>query len=210
MKRHLIIIVLAVFVPLFASAQQGGRSVSLIPHVSGGYGGFIEGRSDMRPEYYAGSLGADVRFGLSSNWSLLVGLDYQLRFNKSTYTLHSPNYNMTGFTTVYLTGHYFRLPVCAEYNHRWFYLAAGPYLEKGFGDIPVKFDLGTVGVDLEVGGRIAVNRNNHLRIGLLTSYGFSFVNQPIYSSDGELLARLLRMDNMEICWQLRVGYEHRF
>lgn len=211
MKKSLIIIALAVFMPLFAAAQYGRQPVSLITHIGGGWGGFPERVSATRIDHFMGAVGADVKFGLSDNWSLLVGLDYQFRFINSGYTTYSGGIE---HHSTFLKGHYLRLPVRVEYDYNWFYAAAGPYIEKGFGNMPDKYELGLVGANLELGGRIELNRYDHLRIGLLTSFGFSFDNKPLtkYDEQGKTIeaGKGQRMGYMELNWLLRVGYEHRF
>ena len=206
MKKFLIIIALAVFMPLMAAAQYGRQSVSLIAHVGGGWGGFPERSSANRVDHFIGALGADAKFGLSDHWSLLVGLDYQFRFINSDYTTYSGG---IAHHSTFLNGHYLRVPVRVEYDYNWFYAAAGPYIEKGFGNMPGKYDIGTVGACLELGGRMALNHNDHLRIGLLTNFGFSFENSPLNEMDGNS-EKFFRMNYMELNWLLQVGYEHRF
>ena len=88
MKKSAIII-LAVFIPLFAAAQYGRQPVSLIAHAGGGWGGFPGRHSATRIDHFMGALGADAKFSFNDNWSLLVGLDYQFRFMNSGYTTYS-------------------------------------------------------------------------------------------------------------------------
>lgn len=204
MKKHFIIIVLAVFVPLFAAAQP----VSLIGHLSGGYGGFPERKWAFRVDHYIGAIGADVKFDLNDNWSLLVGMDYQFRYMKDAWVGHYGN-SGSSINSVILRGHYLRLPIRAEYDYKWFYAAAGPYVEKGFGNMPDDYELGICGANLELGGRINLNRQDHLRIGLLTSCGVVIENKPLNNNDINS-AKKLTMGYMELNWLLRVGYEHRF
>ena len=211
MKKNLIIIVLAVFMPLFAAAQYGRQPVSLIAHAGGGWGGFPERVSATRIDHCIGAIGADAKFGLNDNWSLLVGLDYQFRFMNSGYTTYSGG---IVHHSKFLQGHYLRLPVRVDYDYNRFYAAAGPYLEKGFGNMPEKYEMCLVGANLELGGRFELNRYDHLRVGLITSFGVSFDNEPTIDIDehghvaeGE---KHLRMGYMELNWLLRVGYEHQF
>lgn len=210
MKKSAIII-LAVFIPLFAAAQYGRQPVSLIAHAGLGWGGFPERVSATRIDHYMGALGADAKFGLNDNWSLLIGLDYQFRFMNSGYTTYSGGIE---HHSKFLNGHYLRLPVCVEYDYNRLYAAAGPYIEKGFGNMPEKYEIGLVGVNLELGGRFELNRYDHLRVGLLTSFGVSLDNRPFIDIDengheveGE---KHLRIGYTELNFMLRVGYEHRF
>ena len=114
----------------------------------------------------------------------------------------------------FLNGHYLRLPVRVEYDYNKFYVAAGPYIEKGFGNMPEKYELGLVGVNLELGGRFELNRYDHLRVGLLTSFGVSFDNEPTieYDSNGHEIVgeKHFHKDYKELNFLLRVGYEHQF
>ena len=210
MKKSAIII-LAVFLPLFAAAQYGRQPVSLIAHAGLGWGGFPERVSATRIDHYMGALGADAKFGLNDNWSLLVGLDYQFRFMNSGYTTYS---GIIEHHSKFLQGHYLRLPIRVEYDYNRFYAAAGPYLEKGFGNMTEKYEIGLVGVNLELGGRFELNRYDHLRVGLLTSFGVSFDNKPIldYDENGHEIevGKHFGMGYAELNFLLRVGYEHQF
>ncbi len=210
MKKSAIII-LAVFLPLFAAAQYGRQPVSLIAHAGLGWGGFPERVSATRIDHYMGALGADAKFGLNGNWSLLVGLDYQFRFMNSGYTTYSGGIE---HHYKFLQGHYFRLPVRFEYDYNRFYAVVGPYIEKGFGNMPDKYELGLVGANLELGGRLELNRYDHLRVGLLTSFGVSFDNKPIldYDENGHEIevGKHFGMGYAELNFLLRVGYEHQF
>lgn len=206
MKKHLVIIVLAVFVPLFAAAQYGRQPVSLIAHAGVGWGGFPERVTATSINHYLGAIGADAKFGLNDNWSLLVGLDYQIRYKKTSYTTYSGGVE---HHKTFLQGHYLRLPIRVEYDYNWFYAAAGPYIEKGFGNMPQSNELGLVGANLELGGRFELNRQDHLRIGLLTTFGCAFEKGPENQYDSTP-ADKIKMAYMECNWLLRVGYEHQF
>ncbi len=211
MKKHLIIIALAAFMPLMAAAQYGRQSNAIIAHVGGGWGGFPGRSSATRIDHYMGAVGADVKLGLSDNLSLLVGLDYQFRFINSGYTSYSGG---IAHHSKFLNGHYLRLPIRVEYDYNWFYVAAGPYIEKGFGNMPDKYELGLVGANLELGGRIELNRYDHLRVGVLTSFGVSFDNEPTIEydeNDNEIVGeKHFHKGYTELNFLLRVGYEHRF
>lgn len=211
MKKYLIMIVLAVFMPLFAAAQYGSQSFSLIAHAGGGWGGFPGRHSATRIDHFMGAVGADAKFSFNDNWSLLVGLDYQFRFMNSGYTTYSGG---TQHHSKFLNGHYLRLPVRVEYDYNRFYVAAGPYVEKGFGNMPEKYEIGLVGANLELGGRFELNRYDHLRVGLLTSFGISFDNKPRldYDANGNEVEVGKRFGSgyPELNFLLRVGYEHQF
>ena len=206
MKKHLVLITLAVFMPLFAAAQYGRQNVSIIAHAGGGWGGFPERASANRIDHFMGALGADAKFSFNDNWSLLVGLDYQFRFMNSGYTTYS---GIIEHHSKFLQGHYLRLPIRVEYDYNRFYAAAGPYLEKGFGNMTEKYEIG-----LELGGRFELNRYDHLRVGLLTSFGVSFDNKPIldYDENGHEIevGKHFGMGYAELNFLLRVGYEHQF
>ncbi len=197
MKKLIIILALAVLMPLFAAAQHGGTPVSLVAHLGGGLGAFPERNIGARTDHFIGALGADAKFGLSDKWSLLVGLEYQIRYSNISWVGHYGNYGVIHNNKI-LRGHYLRLPIRVEFDYKWFYASAGPYLEKGFGNMPAKNELGLAGADLELGGRIKLGRNDRLRIGWLTSYGCSFDNRkPL-------------IDYKELDFLLRIGYEHLF
>ena len=78
--------------------------------------------------------------------------------------------------------------------------------------MPDKHEIGLVGANLELGGRIELNRYDHLRIGLLTSFGASLCY--VYDEDdwGNPISSTKHMcwDYKELNFLLRVGYEHRF
>lgn len=183
--------------PFFASAQYGKKPVSIVSHLSGGYGGFPEKSGAIAVDHWIGVLGAEAKIGLTKNWSLLAGLDYQFRFINAGYTGYNGPYNTHNH--VFLKGHYLRLPVRMEYDHNWFYLAMGPYLEKGFGQLTDDYEIMLVGVDLELGGRLELSRYDHIRIGLLTTAGCTLQNRQ----------HLGLVGYYELNWLLRFGYEHR-
>ena len=199
MKKTFTILTLAILLPLFASAQYGRKPVSIISHLSGGYGGFMGKSSATRIDHWMGAVGAEAKIGWTSDYSLLIGLDYQFRYMNTGYTSHHGNYGSSIHNAI-LRGHYLRVPVRLEYDRNWFYAAFGPYLEKGFGNMPDKDELFGFGVDLELGGRLKLNRVDHLRIGLLTSAGRVLVYEPSYS---------FSRSHGELNFMLRVGYEHR-
>ena len=194
MKKAIIIISLAVFMPLLAAAQYGRQSDAIIAHLGSGWGGFPQRISAARTDYWMGAIGADFKLPMSDNWSLLVGLDYQMRHMKTGYS--GGAFSGT-HSSVIFRGHYLRIPVRMEYDYNWFYLATGSYLGKGFGNMPEREDLGILGLNLELGTRFEINRYDRLRIGLPNSFGAVFDNK-------------MRMDYTELNFVLRVGYEHSF
>lgn len=196
MKKTFTILALAILLPLFASAQYGRQPVSVIPHLGLGWGGF-DGKADISVNHWIGSVGADTKISLTDNWSLLVGLDYQFRFDNASFTGHGGPYDTYEHT--FLKGHYLRLPIRMEYDYNCFYLATGPYLEKGFGQMTDNYEFMLVGLNLELGGRVELNRQDHLRFGLLTTAGCTLQNRQNHGLIGYY----------ELNWLLRVGYEHR-
>lgn len=196
MKKTIIILSLAVLVPLFAAAQNGGRPISLIPHFSVGWGGFPE-KSASSISHWIGVVGAETKIGLTDKWSLMVGLDYQFRYDETKIYGHGG----VGEVPYYkkFTGHYLRLPVHMEYENKSYYLAVGPYLEKGFGKMTDNYEFMLVGFDLEHGGRFKLSNQDYLRIGVLTSLGCTLQNRQNYGLIGYY----------ELHWLLKVGYEHQ-
>lgn len=199
MKKSIIIITLAVFMPLLASAQYGKKNV-FVSHLSGGYGSFIGKPSATRIDHWMGAIGAEAKIGWTNDYSLIIGLDYQFRYMSTGYTGHHGNYGWSHNSTI-LRGHYIRVPVRLEYDHDRFYMAFGPYLEKGLGNMPDKDELLGLGFDLELGRRLKLNRYDYLRIGLLGSVGYILVYEPSYS---------FGRSHGVLNFMLRVGYEHSF
>ena len=145
MKKPFILLALAILLPFFASAQYGRKPVSIVSHLSGGYGAFMGKSSATRIDHWMGAVGAEAKIGWTNDYSLLIGLDYQFRYMNTGYTSHHGNSGWSNHNTI-LRGHYLRVPVRLEYDHDWFYTAFGPYLEKGFGNMPDKDELFGFGV----------------------------------------------------------------
>ena len=183
--------------PLLAAAQYGRQPVSIIPHFSVGWGGFPGKSGTVSVNHWIGSVGADAKIGLTDNWSLLAGLDYQFRYDNAGFTGHGGIGDT--FEHASFKGHYLRIPVRMEYDHDWFFLAAGPYVEKGFGNMTDNYEFMLVGLNLELGGRIQLNRQDHLRLGLLMNAGCTLQNRQSHGLIGYY----------ELNWVLRVGYEHQ-
>ena len=196
MKKNIIILTLAVLMPLLAAAQYGRHAVSVIPHFGVGWGGF-QNKAAVSVNHWIGAIGADAKIGLTDKWSLLVGLDYQFRYDETK--IYGYNFGGSSYYTKFM-GHYFRFPVRMEYDYNWFYLAAGPYVEKGFGKLTDDYEFMLVGLNFELGGRMELNRQDHLRVGLLTTAGCALQNRQNNGLIGYY----------ELNWLLRVSYEHQF
>ena len=200
MKKPIIIITLAVFMPLLAAAQYGRQPVSIIPHFSVGWGGFPGKSGTQSVDHWIGVVGAEAKIGLTDNWSLLAGLEYQFRYDETKIYGYSNSAGAPG-TPYYkkFFGHYLRLPVRMNYENKKYYVAFGPYLEKGFGKMTDNHEFMLVGLDFEHGGRFKLSNQDYIRIGVLTSFGCTLQNQ----NHSDLIGYY------ELHWLLKVGYEHQ-
>ena len=98
--------------------------------------------------------------------------------------------------------HFIRIPVRAEFTHKWFYVNAGFFVERATNtryDANKTTDFG-IGSEVELGGRIRLSENDHLRIGWQTQICVNHnttKGQPSFG--GGFFGAFLTM-----------GYEHRF
>jgi len=183
---------------LSASAQDAG-GWSLIPHIKSGvavdflyfpYDGML--RADV---------GVDVKYSFNPYLSLLAGIDYEYRQDHSD--------NPENWSGIVGPGyhHYFRVPVRVELTYKWFYANFGPYLErtnKPWLTEKCHEEYG-FGTSTEVGGRIRLSDNSHLRLGLQNQIGFNRVTYHTPYQEKEHWTCRSFIDVM-----LSVGYEYHF
>ena len=151
-------------------AAGGAADISpfaLQVHLGEGWG-FSHGRG-----HWITSGGVSGHYALNSRWSLWLGLDYQYRLTKGYYIIsHSPE----GVEHIPFTykAHYFCLPLQLEYEGpRWFYLHAGPYVERAYDRwiAANAFEVCVVGGMLGTGAHFRLTENSGLRAGLTFSVG---------------------------------------
>jgi hypothetical protein len=139
----------------------------------------------------------DAKVSFNKHWSLLAGVEYNYRWGFTDGGYLFPGDHREGLR------HFIRIPVRAEFTHKWFYANAGLFVERATNtryDANETIDF-AIGPEMEVGGRIRLSEKDHLRIGVQqqgcytgrTKEGkFSFWNDGFI---GILLS---------------LGYEHRF
>ena len=131
----------------------------------GGYPGLVGGTTAHRIT----SGGVSGHYALNCRWSLWLGLDYQYRLTKGYY--RDSDGEKTPFTS---KCHYFCLPFQVEYEGpRWFYLHAGPYVERAYDRwiAANAFEVCVVGGMLGTGAHFRLTENSGLRAGLTFSVG---------------------------------------
>ena len=113
-------------------------------------------------ETYHVDAGVDAKVSFNEHWSLLTGLEYDYRwgFNREGSWMF-PGDHREGLQ------HFIRIPVRAEFTHKWFYADAGLFVERATNthyNANKTMDFG-IGSEVELGGRIRLSENDHLRIG---------------------------------------------
>ena len=179
----------------FSAKAQNSKEWSIIPYAKIGY--VLDGTVDLDETYHANA-GVDAKVSFNKHWSLLAGVEYNYRwgFREGGNWLFPPDHR-EGLR------HFIRVPVRAEFTHKWFYVNAGLFVERATNtryDANQTIDF-AIGPEVEVGGRIRLSENDRLRIGVQkqgcytgrTKGGkFSFWNDGFFGTF------------------LTMGYEHRF
>ena len=183
---------------MMAASAQDIKEWSILPSAKTGVA--LEG---LQAVFRTGA-GVDVKMAFNEDWSLLTGVEYEYRFSND-----SMNYKI-GFAHTFDKRiglrHFFRVPVRAEYTHQGYYMNAGLFVERATNPWLTKtkrLDIG-YGIVLEVGRKIQLSENDHLRIGLQTQT--SFYNYTRYD---------LNYVEHRAGWGFAsalasVGYEHQF
>ena len=191
-KRILVVMAIA-FLCCFSAKAQETKEWSIIPFAKIGY--VLDGTISL-DEVYHMNAGVDAKVSFNKHWSLLAGVEYSYRwgFNKNGW-IH-PIDHREGLR------HFIRIPVCAEFTHKWFYADAGLFVERATN---TRYDANetvnfSVGPEVEVGGRIRLSENNRLRIGC--QYQLC-VNHVTEKGQSALYGGFFG------CF-LTAGYEHRF
>ncbi|MBO7624118.1 MAG: hypothetical protein J6S82_02290 [Bacteroidales bacterium] len=163
-------------------AAGGAADISpfaLQVHLGEGWG-FSHGRG-----HWITAGGVSGHYALNSRWSLWLGLDYQYRLTKGYYIIsHSPE----GVEHIPFTykAHYFCLPLQLEYEGpRWFYLHAGPYVERAYDRwiAANAFEVCVVGGMLGTGAHFRLAPQSELRAGLTFSVGSQLNRYEQYEYD---------------------------
>ncbi len=154
---------------------DGTGSVSpfaLQVHLGEGWGDYPGLDGDATTDHRITAGGVSGHYSLNCHWSLWLGLDYQYRLTKGYSISHTPE----GLKDIPFTKkkHYFCLPLQLEYEGpRWFYLHAGPYVERAY-DRWIganAFEVCVVGGMLGTGAHFRLTENSGLRAGLTFSVG---------------------------------------
>ena len=183
---------------MFSVSAQEIKEWSIIPNAKTGVA--LEG---LQAVFRTGA-GVDVKMAFNEDWSLLAGVEYEYRFSND-----SMNYKIGLFHTFDKRiglRHFFRVPVRVEYTNQRYYMNTGLFLERATNPWLTKtkrLDIG-YGVVLEVGRKIQLSENDHLRIGLqsqtcfynYTRYDLNYVE---HRGGWGFTSALVS-----------VGYEHRF
>ena len=193
-KRVLVTVAIA-FLCCFSAKAQNSKEWSIIPYAK--IGDTWDGSVKLFDDVYHMNAGVDAKVSFNQHWSLLAGVEYNYRwgFNKN---------GSDWFPGDHREGqrHFFRVPVRAEFTHKWFYADAGLFVERATNtryDANKTTDFG-IGSEVELGGRIRLSENDRLRIGWQTQMCVNHnttKGQPNFG--GGFLGAFLT-----------VGYEHRF
>ena len=179
----------------FTAKAQDTKEWSIIPYAKIGY--TLDGSVKLLDDVYHANAGVDAKVSFNKHWSLLAGVEYNYRwgFNKNGSDWF-PGDHREGLR------HFIRIPVRAEFTHKWFYVNAGLFVERATNtryDASRTIDFG-VGSVVEVGGRIRLSENDRLRIGCQTQLCVNHNTEGDKTSfDGGFFGAFLTM-----------GYEHRF
>ena len=193
-KRVLVTVAIA-FLCCFSAKAQNSKEWSIIPYAK--IGDTWDGSVKIFDDVFHMNAGVDAKVSFNEHWSLLAGVEYNYRwgFNKNGSDWF-PGDHREGLR------HFLRVPVRAEFTHKWFYADAGLFVERATNtryDANKTTDFG-IGSEVELGGRIRLSENDRLRIGWQTQMCVNHnttKGQPAFG--GGFLGAFLT-----------VGYEHRF
>ena len=193
-KRVLVTVAIA-FLCCFSAKAQNSKEWSIIPYAK--IGCTWDGSVKLIDDVYHMNVGVDAKVSFNEHWSLLAGVEYNYRwgFNKNGSDWFPGDHRER-------LRHFLRVPVRAEFTHKWFYADAGLFVERATNtryDANKTTDFG-IGSEVELGGRIRLSENDRLRIGWQTQMCVNHnttKGQPNFG--GGFLGAFLT-----------VGYEHRF
>ena len=183
------------FLCCFSTKAQETKEWSIIPYAKIGY--VLDGTVSLDEVYHANA-GMNAKVSFNKHWSLLTGVEYNYRWGFNTHDgWFSVADRREGLR------HFIRIPVCAEFTHKWFYADAGLFVERATNtryDDSSTIDLG-LGSEVELGGRIRLSENDRLRIGLQNQLCYN-----VWTKGTETYF----MHNGFLGLFLTMGYEHRF
>ena len=185
------------FLCCFSAKAQDTKEWSIIPSAKIGITWDGSTPNMFGDDVYHVNAGVDAKVSFNKHWSLLAGVEYNYRwgFNKNGSDWF-PGDHREGLR------HFIRVPVRVEFTHKWFYVNAGFFVERATNtryDANKTTDFG-IGSEVELGGRIRLTENDHLRIGWQTQICVNHnttKGQPSFG--GGFFGAFLTM-----------GYEHRF
>ena len=121
-KRVLVTVAIA-FLCCFSAKAQNSKEWSIIPYAK--IGCTWDGSVKLIDDVYHMNVGVDAKVSFNEHWSLLAGVEYNYRwgFNKNGSDWF-PGDHREGLR------HFFRVPVRAEFTHKWFYADAGLFVER--------------------------------------------------------------------------------
>ena len=197
LKRMFLALAL-VLMGCFSANAQETKEWSIIPYAKIGY--ILDGTVSTASldEVYHANAGMNAKVSFNKHWSLLTGVEYNYRwgFHENASGWFHPADHREGLR------HFIRIPVCAEFTHKWFYADAGLFVERATNtryEANKTIDFG-IGPEVELGGRIRLAENDRLRIGLQIQDCVNRKTEGGQSSfDGGFFG----------CF-LTAGYEHRF
>ena len=192
-KRVLVTLAIA-FLCCFSAKAQDTKEWSIIPYAKIGY--TLDGTVDLDDVYHA-NVGVDAKVSFNKHWSLLAGVEYNYRWGFNTHDGWFCDADRREGLR-----HFIRIPVRAEFTHKWFYVNAGLFVERATNtryDANETINFG-IGPEVELGGRIRLSENDRLRIGWQSLLCYNHVTEKDQSSFyGGFFGAFLTM-----------GYEHRF
>ena len=183
----------------FSAKAQGKGDWSLIPSIRSGVA------IDFMYNPIEGMTHADVglaaKYNFNDYWTLLAGIEYEYR--------HDHSDNPDNWSGAVGPGHhrYFRVPLRIEFTYKWFFANFGPYLERTTQPWLTErcYEKYGFGTSTEVGGRIRLTDNSHLRLGLQNQLGFDRITYHTPYQEEELWTCKTLIDAL-----LSVGYEYHF
>ena len=183
------------FLCCFSAKAQDTKEWSIIPYTKIGY--VLDGSVRLLDDVYHANAGVDAKVSFNKHWSLLAGVEYNYRWGFNTKeSFLSPGDHREGLR------HFIRIPVRAEFTHKWFYVNAALFVERATNtryDANETINFG-IGPEVELGGRIRLSEKDRLRIGMQSQLCANHVTEKGQSSFyGGFFGTFLTM-----------GYEHRF
>ena len=194
-KRILATMAIA-FLCCFTAKAQDTKEWSIIPSAKIGITWDGSTPNMFGDDVYHVNAGVDAKVSFNKYWSLLAGVEYNYRWGFSEGGYIIPGDHREGLR------HFIRVPVRAEFTHKWFYVNAGLFVERATNtryDANETINFG-IGPEVELGGRIRLSENDRLRIGWQYLLCYNHVTEKDQSSFyGGFFGAFLTM-----------GYEHRF